>query len=538
MLVSNVNFSGASADGNEEAIHIKNDMSEAGTYTNITYQNMCIENEQHPLRIDPFYSSAAGSGFPAFQNIVFNNIHVLTTGQVGLQGYDINHIATITLNNVVFDAGPTITPTPQDIAITLGPGEVYPLSLQSITGTGVSYSGSAPVTNTSAYSCTNAFPTIQGELYANTAASTVGAPYTLAVTNPATFTLNAVVEPLYPQVSYATSTAAAAPAAAVNFYDGGTLIGSGTLGSNGTLASLSIVNASVGTHTYTAAYAGDTHYPAFTFGSIAVTVSAGAPTQLAFAAAPPSTLQYGVAPGSVTVTVDDGAGDITSSTAAITLTVSGPNSYSQPSTANAVAGTATFNLASSLPGIGSFTYAASSPGLAATANVSETVNSAVLSLAAQPASRIFDTPNPAFTYNITGYVNNDPTTVVSGVPTLTTTALPDSPAASYPISAAAGTLAAANYVFNLSGNTLTVTGGAPQAILFPPLPNFASGATYQLTARTTSGLPVSYTVSGPASISGAKLIVNAAGPVTVTAANSGSANYAAAVAQSQSFTAQ
>jgi len=537
-FVSNVNFSGASADGNEEAIHLKNDQSEAGTYNNVTYQNMCIENEQHPLRIDPFYSSAAGSGFPLMTNITVQNVTVLTAGQVGLQGYDANHITTLTLNNVVFEATPTITPAPQDITITLGPGEVYPMSLQTITGSGVSYAGSAPVTKTSAYSCTNAFPTIQGELFATTSASTVGAPYTAAVTNPATFTLNAVVEPLYPESSYGASTAAAVPTAAVNFYEGTTLVGSGTLGANGTLASASISNASVGTHTYTAKYAGDTNYAAFTFGSVAVTVSAGSAAQLAYTAAPPATLQYGNAPGSVTVAVEDGAGDITASTASVSLAVSGPSSYSQTYTANAVNGTATFNLSSSLPGIGGYTYAATSNGLTGTGSDSETVTTATLQVAAQTATRIFGAPNPAFTYGISGYVNSDPSSVVNGAPALTTTALRNSNATTYPINIAAGTLAAANYAFNLTGSTLTITGGAAQAILFAPLPNLVSGHTYQLAARTTSGLSVTYTVSGNASVLGSTLTVTAPGPVTVTANSSGNGNYAAASSQSQSFTAQ
>ena len=127
-------------------------------------------------------------------------------------------------------------------------------------------------------------------------------------------------------------------------------------------------------------------------------------------------------------------------------------------------------------------------------------------------THIFGATNPAFTYTINGYVNNDPTTVVSGTPVITTTAVRTSPAGSYPTVASLGTLTAANYNFALVGGTLQVTGGAAQAILFVPLPNFASGGTYQLTARTTSGLPVTYAVSGPAQITGSSLNVTGPGP--------------------------
>jgi large repetitive protein len=66
----------------------------------------------------------------------------------------------------------------------------------------------------------------------------------------------------------------------------------------------------------------------------------------------------------------------------------------------------------------------------------------------------------------------------------------------------------------------------------------ASGGTYQLTARTTSGLPVTYAVSGAAQIAGSSLSVNGSGPITVTASSAGDTNYAAAQNVSQTFTAQ
>jgi hypothetical protein len=44
---------------------------------------------------------------------------------------------------------------------------------------------------------------------------------------------------------------------------------------------------------------------------------------------------------------------------------------------------------------------------------------------------------------------------------MTTTALPGSPVGTYPITAAQGTLQAANYTFNFVGGTLTITPGGP-----------------------------------------------------------------------------
>jgi hypothetical protein len=165
------------------------------------------------------------------------------------------------------------------------------------------------------------------------------------------------------------------------------------------------------------------------------------------------------------------------------------------------------------------------------------VTAATLTVAAQAASRIFDAPNPAFSYLTSGYRNGDGSAVINGLPLLTTTALRNSAAGGYPIAVDVTPLSATNYIFAGTGSTLTISGGAPQAIYFSPLPNFAAGGSYQLTAYATSGLPVSYSVSGPATISGSTLSVTGAGAVTVTASVGANANYASATSVQQGFTA-
>jgi hypothetical protein len=86
---------------------------------------------------------------------------------------------------------------------------------------------------------------------------------------------------------------------------------------------------------------------------------------------------------------------------------------------------------------------------------------------------------------------------------------------------------------------MTVNGGAAQTIVFDPLPDLpVRGASYRLTAFSTSGLPVSYSVTGPASISGTQLTVTGTGTVTVTASQAGNGSYTAATSVQQSFTAQ
>ena len=84
------------------------------------------------------------------------------------------------------------------------------------------------------------------------------------------------------------------------------------------------------------------------------------------------------------------------------------------------------------------------------------VTKAQLTVTADNHSRLYGDPNPAFTYVITGFVNGDDISVVSGAADCTTTATQASPVGTYPITCAVGTLAAQNYVFAFVPGTLTI----------------------------------------------------------------------------------
>ena len=172
----------------------------------------------------------------------------------------------------------------------------------------------------------------------------------------------------------------------------------------------------------------------------------------------------------------------------------------------------------------------------ATASVPLTVNKATLTVTAGNASRAYGAANPTFTDTITGFVNGDTSSVVSGTPSLTTTATSTSVPGTYPITAVAGTLSAVNYSFSFVAGTLTVT-SASQTITFPAP---ASPVTYgvspiTLSATSSSGLAVTFSVlSGPGTISGNTLTITGAGTVVVAANRAGNADYAAATQVTQS----
>lgn len=89
---------------------------------------------------------------------------------------------------------------------------------------------------------------------------------------------------------------------------------------------------------------------------------------------------------------------------------------------------------------------------------------------------------------------------------------------------------------------IVVQGSTPtqaQTITFPPLTTPVQvGDTATLAATSDSGLPVSYTVTGPATVSGNTLSYTGPGTVVVTATQAGNSTYEAAVPVSQTITVQ
>ena len=101
---------------------------------------------------------------------------------------------------------------------------------------------------------------------------------------------------------------------------------------------------------------------------------------------------------------------------------------------------------------------------------------------------------PAFTAVYSGFVNGDTSAVLRGAPSLTTTATPASPAGTYPITAASGTLSAANYTFSFVNGSLTVD----QITLVP-------GISFTLTSSlnpSTYGQSVTFTATIPPAATG------------------------------------
>ncbi len=95
---------------------------------------------------------------------------------------------------------------------------------------------------------------------------------------------------------------------------------------------------------------------------------------------------------------------------------------------------------------------------------------------------------PALTYTVTGYVNGDTSSAVTGTPMETTTAKQGSTVGTYPITLGLGSLAATNYSFTLMNGIVTITSLGATA---------EPGATQVITiADATGGAKVYYTTDG------------------------------------------
>jgi uncharacterized membrane protein len=122
------------------------------------------------------------------------------------------------------------------------------------------------------------------------------------------------------------------------------------------------------------------------------------------------------------------------------------------------------------------------------------VNPATVTVMANNASRAVGAANPTFTASYSGFVNGDTAaTVLSGSPVLSTTATTSSPAGTYPITVAAGTLTASgNYLINYVNGTLSVI-QAPTVVLTTTATLAGSAA-----AGYTATVTVKNTGTGPA----------------------------------------
>jgi len=113
--VTNVHAYDNSFDNSEEGLRIKSDYARGGEVSNIFYEHICIRNALNALLFTPYYSTRPVKDnlplFPNFHDIHLNNVRILGTSGVKLQGLQENSGGyttpalplVMTLSNVVAD---------------------------------------------------------------------------------------------------------------------------------------------------------------------------------------------------------------------------------------------------------------------------------------------------------------------------------------------------------------------------------------------------------------------------------------------------
>ncbi|HWQ33421.1 MAG TPA: MBG domain-containing protein [Blastocatellia bacterium] len=341
----------------------------------------------------------------------------------------------------------------------------------------------------------NAAPTL-----GNYAASTVVPGGSLTVTPDAAPTDNGTIATL--------------TAAAPNF--------TGTLSINAATGAVSLSNAGP-TGTYTVTVTATDNCGATSSRTFALTVSPAVTTTTVASALNPST--YGQAT-SFTATVTSGGNPVNTGT----VTFKDGSTVLASNVSLNSNGQASLTTSALTAGLHTITAEYSGTATLATSSgtVSQTVNKAVLTVTADNKSKVYGAANPTLTATITGFVGSDTASVITGAASLTTTATTASGVGTYPITAAQGTLAAANYSFSFANGTLSVS--AATITVTASNATRAYGAANPTFTATYSGFVNGDTqavLSGSPALSTTATTSTAAGTYTITAAQGtlAAANY-------------
>ena len=257
---------------------------------------------------------------------------------------------------------------------------------------------------------------------------------------------------------------------------------------------------------------------------------------------PDDAATYTTQTASVTITVTPATLTITANDAAMTYGGTVPTftasyrGFVNGDTMSVLTGAPSLtNTATSTSPVGTYTITAGQGTLSAVnytfalVNGTLTIGKAVLTVTAQNAAITYGGTLPTFTVNYSGFVNGDTASVLTGSPSLTTGATSASPAGTYAITAAQGTLSAASYAFAFVNGTLaigkaalTVTAQNAGMIYGGTVPTFTANYSGFVNGDTPSIL------TGAPSLTTAATSLSPVGAYTITAAQGtlSTANYA------------
>jgi polygalacturonase len=119
--VSAVRVSDLTIDGADNGIRIKSDPSRGGLVHDVIYDDVCIRNVRNPIILTPHYTTFPGNLLPVYREIELKDVHIVTPGQVTLDGFDATHKLGVTLDNVFADRPPASAIQASNAEIIAGP---------------------------------------------------------------------------------------------------------------------------------------------------------------------------------------------------------------------------------------------------------------------------------------------------------------------------------------------------------------------------------------------------------------------------------
>ena len=250
------------------------------------------------------------------------------------------------------------------------------------------------------------------------------------------------------------------PTGTYTISNNGTPLAQGSLDASGS-AYFTTTGLPVGTDNLTVSYSGDANFSASASASpYVITVNAGTTTTATLTITPAVSAVYGSA-ANVVIGVAAPSGS-TVPTGTVSLSVDGGTTQSLP----LADGTVSFPVSGLSAGSHalSVVYSGDTNFSKATATSSLSVAKATLQVSANNVTATYGAALPAYTASYGTFVNGDTAaTALTGTPSLTTTPASPTAVGTYTITAAQGTLAAANYNFSFTSGTLTITAPAQAA---------------------------------------------------------------------------
>lgn len=278
VLVSDTVQNGNLFNPQSAGIQIGSSSANGGLVDIVTFRRGCMVNEKQSMRFYTNYGGDSGSSIPIYTNIGVFDYHILastapyTTGKSGTYTFQglAGHSMQIKLSGIDIDgsnegiASQSGVTKNQNANVYLGPKNV-PTSILNQIAAGTNMTTSGTPASSTPYPCSKSqWKPIIGELSVKTPTDNQARGFNNPTNLP--YTLRAVVEP----ATEINARESAALTAHVQLIDNGVQISDVPLSGNGTLASFSIPTPPPGTHVYQTRYAGDSNYPAVTFGSVTV----------------------------------------------------------------------------------------------------------------------------------------------------------------------------------------------------------------------------------------------------------------------------